>query len=303
MKNKKFVTPPLHWLRAFEAAARHLNFTKAAEELCLTQSAVSKQVRLLEAHFRTELFTREHRGLQLSEAGKNYLPTILRAFRSLEAGTQTFMGYTEENNLHIKSHYSFAILWLGEHLDDFLIQHPEINVTVSTAHWEQEFDDGSSDVEIHYGNKELFDKNAIQLYEEKLFPVCAAELAHSIKTTDQLKNHIIYDLTGIRDSWSYWAEQSHIGTEQFATRHFLSSFALAYKLTTNGNGISLGQSSLVSGLLNRKELHIPLDNFVPGRDHYFICRGSSTKKQQYIETFLDWITEKMTKQLRQLEAV
>ncbi len=290
---QRYVTPPLHWLRAFEAAARHLSFTHAAQELCLTQSAVSKQVRLLESHMGMQLFLREHRSLRLTEAGRNYLPVILRAFQSLEQGTRSFLGYSTERLLHIKANYSFATFWLGNHIHEFMDLYPDVRLTVSTALWEQDFSGSVADVEIHYGKKELFADHAVQLTEEQVFPVCTPTIAKRLKRPRDLNQHRILDLTGIRDTWDYWLSQVGSKKLDLENRHYLSTFVLAINMARKGQGITLGHSSLIEHILTDGELCKPLDLSVTGRDHYFVQSNQINTQHPAASNFVNWIVNKM----------
>ena len=258
----------------------------------MTQSAVSKQVRLLESHLNMRLFFREHRGLQLTEAGRNYLPVIERAFNALEQGTRSFLGHSNEANLHIKVNYSFATLWLSRHIHDFMHHHPEINLTVSMALWEQDFSDSIADIQIHYGHKELFSEQVVQLTQEKIFPVCSRKMAKRLERPQDMCRESILDLTGIRDNWDYWAAQT--GNEKliFENHHYFGTFEFSVNMARAGHGITLGQSSLVAELLNSGELCAPFDSFVLGRDHYFIQQNQLENTHPNSTKFMDWIINK-----------
>ena len=128
--------PPLNWLRAFESAARHLNFTHAAEELSLTQAAVSQQVKGLEMKLGAALFKRLPRGLELSEAGQAYLPAVHEAIERLAAATDEIFGQGHRKVLTVRVNLVFFIHWLAIRLPDFRRLHPDINlhVTLSLIH-------------------------------------------------------------------------------------------------------------------------------------------------------------------------
>ena len=288
----KSVTPPLHWLRAYETSARHLSFTNAAAELFITQSAVSKQVRLLESHLGQQLFTRGRRGLNLTEAGRNYLPTIIRAFNTLDQGTRTFLGYSTEKNLHIKANYSFSVFWLSSHLHEFMELYPEADLTVSTALWEQDFTTSHADVEIHYGKRDSFSDQTIQLAEEKIYPVCSPEIARRLKVPADMANERVLDLTGVSDSWDYWASQTGSSNIELKQRHYFSTFALSLNMAREGKGISLGQSTLVESAIERGDLVCPFALTAVGRDHYFLQQDVVDTPHPYTSHFVDWIVNK-----------
>jgi LysR family glycine cleavage system transcriptional activator len=297
INRSKSVTPPLHWLRAYEASARHLSFTNAAAELFITQSAVSKQVRLLESHLGQQLFTRERRGLNLTEAGRNYLPTIIRAFNTLDQGTRTFLGYSTEKNLHIKANYSFSVFWLSSHLHEFMERYPEAELTVSTALWEQDFTTSNADVEIHYGKRDWFSDQTIQLAEERIYPVCSPEIASRLTVPADMANERILDLTGVSDSWDYWASQTGNAGLEIKQRHYFSTFALSLNMARESRGISLGQSTLVESAIERGDLVCPFELAADGRDHYFLLQDIVDTPHPYAARFIDWIVEKFQGQL------
>jgi len=289
LENRKAVTPPLHWLRAFSASARHLSFTDAAQELLITQSAVSKQVRLLEQALGQQLFIRRHRGLTLTEAGRNYLPIVERAFNTLEQGTRSFLGYSAGRNLHLKVNYAFASFWLMECLDAFMEAHPDVQLTVSTALWEQEFQGTTADIEIHYGRKETFQEGAIRLRGETLTPVCAPEVANRLATPEDLTNERILDLTGISETWDFWLARSGVEGLTLKNRHFFSTYVLSLTMAQAGKGVSMGHTTLIERAIARGDLVAPFDIHVPGRDGYYLIHNKTSTANPYAALFIDWI--------------
>lgn len=291
-QRQKFLTPSLHWLRAFEVAARHLSFTNAADELCITQSAVSKQVRLLELHLGQVLFSREKTGLRLTESGRNFLSTVITATHSLEQGVRTFLDHTTRNKLHLKVNYGFSVFWLCDHLHEFLDLYPHVQLTLSTALWEQEFSDGVADIEIHYGKKEWFDDTAIQITEEKLFPVCTPEITDRLSSIEDIGSERILDTTGIDDNWDYWASQAGLNELEIDRRQYFGTFVLSLNLAKAGRGIALAHSTLVKSMLDNGELTIPFDLSVDACGNYFVQQGHLTSGHPDTKLFMDWITSK-----------
>lgn len=290
----KMATPPLHWLRAFAVSARHLSFTDAAEELLITQSAVSKQVRLLEQTLDQPLFVRRHRGLSLTEAGRNYLPTVERAFNTLEQGTRSFLGYSSERNLHVKVNYSFATFWLTTVLDEFLEANPNVEMNVSTALWEQDFLESNADIEIHYGRARMFKGNAFLLRQEQLAPVCAPEIADRLNRPEDLSDERILDLTGIGDAWDYWMAQAGCADLELRQRHYFSTYVLSLTMAKQGKGVSMGHSTLTDRMVARGELCVPFDLRVPGRDGYFLVQNETDRPNPHAVRFADWMRDKFS---------
>ncbi|UWQ93568.1 LysR family transcriptional regulator (plasmid) [Rhodobacteraceae bacterium M382] len=289
---RKISTPPLHWLRAFAVSARYLSFTDAAEELLITQSAVSKQVRLLEQHLNQPLFLRGHRGLRLTEAGRNYLPTVVRAFNALEEGTRSFLGYSSDRNLHIKSNYAFATFWLTPHIHEFMEANPDVEMTISTALWEQDFLESNADIEIHYGKEERFDGRTHALRAEFLFPVCAPSVADRLRDPQDLAGERILDLTGIGDAWDYWLQQAGLRSISLSNRHYFSTYVLALNLAREGQGVSMSHGTLVDRMIERGELVVPFDIRIPGRDGYFVVQNQVDNPTPNAVRFMDWLLGK-----------
>ena len=285
--------PPLNWLRAFETTARHLSFTNAAAELSITQSAVSKQVKLLEHYLEQPLFLRGRRSLTLTEAGLNYLPTVIHAFHFLETGTHNFLGYSTNEPLRIKASFAFATFWLCVHLHEFLEHHPNIVISLSTALWDQDFAGAKSDVEIRYGRGEWEGEEGQCLTSEVLVPVCAPEVAQRLRKPEDLAGERVLHLTGIDDSWNYWADQA--GLEELAglESHSFSSFVLTISLLRHGKGVSVAHEILVEDLLKRNELVVPFDIRVPAQDNHYLLIPHREHANPAAKQFAAWLKEKL----------
>ena len=292
---KHGVTPPLHWLKAFEVSARKLSFTAAAEELLITQSAVSKQVKNLEYHLDQALFQRGQRGLHLTEAGRNYLPTVIRAFNSLEQGTRSFLNYSSGNKLHVKCNYAFASFWLCHHITEFMDLHPQVEFTISPALWEQDFSDSTADIEIHYGKKDWFPETAIQLTQEQLVPVCTPEIGRRLASPSDLEHERILDLTGISDNWDYWVAETGQTGVRLDKRHYFGTFVLALNMTLEGNGVTLANQSLVQRWLDNGDLVVALDIPVPSRDNYFMLQSQIKVQNPNADVFQEWLAGKLSR--------
>ena len=144
--------PPLNWLRAFESSARQLSFTRAAEELHMTQSAVSQQIKSLENYLRRDLFIRKPRALQLTEAGRSYLPIVQEAFVTLGKGTRALTGgsRTRGQTLNLQCNMAFSTFWLAPRMSSLLAQYPWMTVNVVNVLWHPEQSASASDLEIRF---------------------------------------------------------------------------------------------------------------------------------------------------------
>ncbi len=143
--------PPLPWLRAFEATARHLSFTHAARELGLTQAAVSKQVKLLESRLNAALFIRHPRSLEITRVGQAYLPHDALAFDGLEAGTSALFAAGPQDGLTIRTSIGFGVLWLGPRIASFRAAHPDVALRIISNVWNERDPEGHCDLDIRYG--------------------------------------------------------------------------------------------------------------------------------------------------------
>ena len=179
-----FRLPPLSWLRAFEASARHLSFTHAASELNLTQAAISKQVKLLEHYLREPLFQRNARSLVLTKVGAAYLPKVRDSFERLSVGTQEVFGNRRSEVLTLRASAGFSVNWVAPRLIDFFEKFPKIPVRIVSSIWAEEFDRERFDLDIRYGHGNWPAFRTDRLSWDVLEPLCSPEkLAASEGTT------------------------------------------------------------------------------------------------------------------------
>ena len=172
---KQKTLPPLNWLRAFEVSARCLNFTHAAEELCLTQGAVSQQIRQLESHLGVALFKRLPRGLGLSEEGQAYLPVVQDAITRLAVGTNEIFGQHKRRPIKVRGSLAFFVHWLAPKLQAFSQAHPHVDIRYISNIWVKELD-GEDDMEIRWGHGQWPGLVSQRLTWDTLFPVCSPGL-------------------------------------------------------------------------------------------------------------------------------
>ena len=286
--------PPLNWLRSFEAAARHLSFTAAAEELHITQSAVSQQVKLLEQFLGEPLFLRRPRSLQLTDAARHYLPSVTTAFTLIADGTKAFFGPLQETALEIKSNTAFSVFWLMPRIGDFLAAYPWVRVNLSTALWTTDFAGSSASVEIRYGRGEWEGDTGERLTEERLYPVCAPALAERIETPEDLADEMPIHVSQLSDSWDYWADSLGLADLRGRDGHYLNTFVLSLEMARRGLGVALGHDAVCRDLIARGALAAPLDLTVPARDNYYLLlpdRGSATEAAR---AFRDWMLAQVT---------
>src|SRR5688572_11638458 len=253
---KRNAIPPLDLLVGFESAARHLSFTRAGEELYLTQSAVSRQIKELEDQLGTALFQRRHRALALTEAGQQFYAATAQVLATMRAATERLRAQTGKRSVSVTTTHSFAALWLIPRLAGFTRAHPGVDVRITAETRVQDLDRDGLDIAIRHGPASLAGPNAVRLMGEKVVPVCSPELRPA-------------------------------GTLSFSGYEQIIPAALA------GHGVALGRSPLVKDLLASGELVAPFRSTAdPARAYYAILakRASSEAAR-----FLEWLKEEAAK--------
>lgn len=195
--------PPLNQLRAFEAAARHLSFTAAAHELNMTQSAVSQQIKSLEAHLGQPLFYRRPRALELTIMGLNYVPVVREAFQTLSRGTRMLMDGGTQHALHIEANVTFSTQWLAPRLPRLYARHPDLTLHITTSIWDQMQRTEEADIEFRFLMSQDADPAAERITSDRFYPLCAPGYR---VTLDEIADHRLFYTTAMMCTWDMWAE-------------------------------------------------------------------------------------------------
>lgn len=282
--------PPLIWLRAFEATARHLSFTHAATELCLTQAAVSKQVKLLEQHLHENLFIRHVRRLELTKAGLAYLPRVRNSFELLEDGTNEVFGRANAEQLTIRVSIGYAVNNLVKRLPDFYETHPNVKLRIVSNVWNEEVESGAYDLDIRYGSTDWSKLDVDRLTWDTVAPLCSEDFLkkYDLETVEDLANAPLIQILGYEQGWASWLKQA--GALSFKPEYIqVDSSLIAFELAANGIGVALGRSSISCDEISTKRLIKPFDLDVEVDEAFYLV--SSHKKQQHpdAETFRRWL--------------
>src|SRR5262245_13273716 len=203
--------PALDLLLGFEAAARHLSFTKAGEELHLTQSALSRQIKDLEDQVGVPLFQRRHRALALTDAGQQFHTVAAQVITSVRAATERIRAQSGRRQpLSVTTTNSFAALWLIPRLPGFTRTHQGVDVRITADPRVQDLERDGFDVAIRHGPQALAGPNAQRLFGERVFPVCSPKLlrdkSRPLRAPADLKHHVLlqYDDPEVRHPWLHW---------------------------------------------------------------------------------------------------
>ncbi|NNE82754.1 MAG: transcriptional regulator GcvA [Alphaproteobacteria bacterium] len=282
-------------LRAFEVAARRLNFTHTARELNLTQGAVSHQIRELETRLGVSLFERQGRGLQLSTAGERYLPFVQDALDRLRAGTRALEASEPGRSLTVSLSPPFAAKWLVPRLGAFLASHPDLDLRISAAMQHVSFAGDGIDMAIRHGDGNWPDLHVTRLWTEDIFPVCSPALLASGPPLDDiadLANHVlIHDRS--RSGWPSWldklgADPSGIDLERGPG---FNDTSLAIDAAVAAQGVALSRGALVAGDLAAGRLVQPLRETLPAPFAYWIVCPQAAAEQPNIVRFRNWLLE------------
>jgi LysR family glycine cleavage system transcriptional activator len=284
--------PPLNGLRAFEAAARHMSFTDAAEELSVTQAAISHQVRGLEQRLGLKLFVRRNRSLLLSEAGQAYLPSVRAAFDQLNEATEKLLQKDKGGHLTVTTTASFAMKWLVPRLGGFQRANTEIDVRISTGTGLVDFSREDVDIGIRYGRGQWPNLMAERLVAEDVMPVCAPSLLkgpNGLRKPADLKRFTLLHIGNFPDDWQVWLTAAGVkGVD--ASRGVSFDFALAaYQAAMDGLGVALGRNPLVEPDLKAGRLVVPFEFKRSSDFAYYLVYPPEAIRRRKIKAFRDWI--------------
>jgi LysR family glycine cleavage system transcriptional activator len=241
--------PTIASLRAFEAAARHLSFTKAAIELNLTQTAISHQIKTLEGLLGVRLFVRDPEGIQLTDIGRDYLSTISPAMFEIMAATNRVGDAAQENVLRVACLGTFAIKSLIPNLSKFRKRHPGIILRLTTLKSFEDIVRHDYDVAIRYGDGQWPRTLADKIADEEVFPICSPKLLNAdppLRCVEDLRQHTIIrtESAVLRDYWDLWLETAGSKPMKFFDEIYCDSLATTIQAAMDGLGVALTRASV-----------------------------------------------------------
>lgn len=295
--------PPLNALKAFEAAARHESFTRAAEELCVTQGAVSHQVKALEAELAVKLFNRERQRLIITEAGREYLAVVRDALDRIAIGTDRLLQRQNSGVLTVSTSPDFAAKWLVHRLGHFVEAHTGIDLRVSATLHHVDFTREDVDLAVRHGDGNWPGLDAVRLSPEQLFAVCSPKLLSSRKRlarpADLLKFPLIH--MDSRAEWNSWLQEAGFDGEAVTHGPVLNRASMVIDAAINGQGIALARTTLAAWDLLNGRLVRPFALSLPLKRTYWIVCPKATASLPKIVTFRDWLLTEAARDLRQLQ--
>jgi LysR family glycine cleavage system transcriptional activator len=295
--------PPLNALKAFEASARQLSFTRAAEELFVTQAAISHQIKSLEEFLGIKLFMRKNRALLLSEEGQAYYLDIKDVFNTINDATERLLARGAKGSITVSTQPSFAIQWLVPRLNAFNTLHPDIDVRIKAVDQPESSLTEDVDVAIYYGRGHWADIHAEQLQKEYLVPVCSPLLLQGKKPLEKVEdliNHTLLHDTSRRD-WKRWFKQ--VGVKATNVNHgpIFSHSAMVVQAALHGQGVALAHSFLARPDIDSGRLICPFEEVLESKNAYYVvCRERQVDLGK-IAAFREWVLDTVTQDKEDLE--
>ncbi|OXI15354.1 LysR substrate-binding domain-containing protein [Burkholderia sp. AU15512] len=283
--------PSLNALQVFDIVARHGSFTRAAEHLCLTQGAVSRQILALESFYQFALFKRTPKGLTLTAEGELLLPTVRESFARIEEVSMRLSRRRTELALKVPT---CMMQWMLPRIMRFQAEHPELQVQITTT-WDHQVDFRMEpfDAAVIYAAGAGPDMHAIPLFDERLTPVCAPSLParQPLASLDDLAGHTLLHPTRDHRDWKRWLD--HAGAPHVDSTRGLSfeTLDLATHAAIDGYGVAIGDRTLADESVAAHRLVMPFDLSLPTGMGYYFVYPDGAEQQQKIQLFGGWIAD------------
>jgi len=296
--------PPLNALKAFEAAARSESFTRAAEELNVTQGAVSHQVKALEDTLGVKLFNRERQRLVVTEAGREYLAVVRDALDRIALGTDRLMQRQSSGVLTVSTSPDFAAKWLVHRLGGFAESHPEINLRVSAAAQYIDFAREDVDLAIRLGDGNWPGLDVVRLCSERLFPVCSPKLVSGRNRITKAADLLKFPLLRLEDwkNWARWFDAAGVAAP-VTEGPVLNRASMLIDAAVDGQGIALARTALAAWDLINGRLIQPIDVSLRMVNTFWIVCPKATANVPKIATFRNWLLAEAADDARRLKAL
>ncbi|MCV9918205.1 LysR family transcriptional regulator [Pseudomonas sp. BT-42-2] len=287
----KRLVPSMTALQCFEAAARHLSFTRAAEELHLTQSAVSKQVAQLEEMLRNHLFLRIRRRLQLTPAGSLYLAEVNKILNQVDMSSRYILTYGEQTEiLKVATQPSFGVRWLIPHLKGFGKRHPNIHLDIRNEMEPFSLLQGSADVVFFFGQGTWPGATCVELFREEVVPVCAPELLKGRELTDaaQVTELVLMQSASRPEAWHEWFLEQGLHTDNSYHGPRFDTFYMALSAAQAGCGVALVPRYLVEKELGDGSLVIAWNHAMRSHGAHYLAFAEHAAEVPKVRALVEW---------------
>jgi LysR family glycine cleavage system transcriptional activator len=286
--------PPLNPLRVFEVVARTGNLTAAAQELHVTQSAVSRQIAVLEGYVGVELFRRERHGVTLTRAGRGYAEQVVPAFDAIASATDKLLKGSTQGALRVRTYVTFAAKWLIPRLPEFQREHPQIEVRITNAVPDVDFDRDPADVAIQFGDGRWPRVQADWLFDDEIEPVCAPRYLAGPRGRARRPEALLAQrllVSHYRNTdWDEWLAATGLAeAARGAERMRFSSSVLTWQAAHDGLGMAIGQTRMLAAEFASGELVRPLARPVRTGRAYYLLRPAVQRESRKVAAFRDWL--------------
>lgn len=288
--------PPLRALTAFEAAARLGSFRLAAGELNITRSAVSHQIKALEQRLGIQLFRRDARRAELTQAGQLYFPAVRDAFDQIEMQTRAMRPSTTDNDLTLQVYVTVALKWLIPRLHDFEKRYPDMRVRLSTTYSDWDYNEDHADAGFVLTRNRNPNLYARTLFRSALTPICSPALLkgpNAIKTPADLKKHKLLYVYTAEEDWHIWLAAAGVSGVKLSESLAFDSYLLAQEAAIEGRGVAMTIGPFATEELRSGRLVTPFPLLAPHRHHWqFVCRAENRMKPK-ISKFENWLAKQI----------
>jgi len=295
MRNFRKQLPPMTSLIAFEAAARYMSFTKAAEELNLTQAAISRQVRLLEENLGVALFVRSHRAVRLTTQGRNFQHTVSDALERLVYGAQELRTHHQGTTISVSADMAISTFWLMPRLSQFRSEYPDITIRLIASDDQMLTESDDIDVSIQLGQGGIDEQESIFLFQAEVFPVCSPAY---IKRYPNLKSEAdLLETTLLRledERWNWldwpaWYALNHIQLEGNRNDLYINNYPLLIQAAMMGQGVALGWQHLIDDMLHSGNLIKPIKSSIKTSRGFYLVFPNKNEISPAVKKFNAWM--------------
>jgi LysR family transcriptional regulator, glycine cleavage system transcriptional activator len=286
--------PSLNGLRAFESAARHLSFTRAASELNVTQTAISHQIKRLEEELGVRLFVRQNRALELTAEARDYLPGIRAAFNDLRLATDRLQRKGDDGVLTVSTLASFAAKWLLPRLSAFQEAHPGIDVRITTSPGLVDFTRDNVDAAIRYGRGQWPGVRAAWLMADEVFPVCSPALLegkYPLRQPEDLRHHVLLHTSSFEsDDWRLWLTAAGLPPDISRQRGItFDVMFVTVQAAIDGAGVAMGRTTYVRDDIAKGRLVVPFDIALPVDAGFYLVSPEGAVDRPKLRAFRQWL--------------
>lgn len=279
----------LNWLRTFEAAARLLSFSLAGEELHLSQSAVSQQIKLLEHKLGKDLFLRQTRSVQLTTEGRALLDVVREGLQRLNSGMNSIFSSSADGVLELHVNNTFGELWLAPRIGRFIAHRPQLSVRMLQTNWDLEYQAANTELEIRYGNGNWPGFETRSLLPHTLRPYCSITHANRLHHAEGFAHMPLIDVLGTPNGWLDWKRAYHPEAAERPARIHVDSYAIAASMAIEGIGACLLYDDFVSGSRLEPFLVCPFDAPLSCDAGYYLTWRSDKPLSAAATEFCAWL--------------